>query len=1190
MSEIHRANRLNRANRTNRTRNIFILILAAATAVPAVPAVAFTSDACRLEVATGDKVQLTESGGIVTVTYDVAIAGYKRVGHQSFRLGVFRLLLQAPVSVSETQARVLFEAVGLGERAALRPLIQDASGELLSYTPHDIWVPRLTTTVPVGKWVKWTSRAFASNEAGGAAKDIYEADGGDGNCRPDGALRFLGFEGRLLSEPPTTGMALKATGGERRKGVFVLTNVRLGGVVIPEEEPAVWADTLLDKKGRYRIGLQIRDEFQAIPYREEVVELDYDPADPASGHQSVPFRIGPVRNSWIACTVQGQDGVTSSSRFRWEKNFPPGGARPPKIDATQPPPVGALRINSDAHTNGVYRPGEPLAVTLRVFKTALSPAPARLQWTLLPYAYEDVLESGEAELDFKNALRLDIPLTLNDHGRNAFTLVVALRDAAGGEIERQSYVVGVAYDTIPACAPRPGILRGRDYVKRGSYFRITYGTDQVFTKEDDQYQNFVTMLDESAQMTNYVTYMIDLAGFEILPGVYDFALLDRLFDAAADRGAALTIRIAHGEQRVPYRWMPYTLPRNFDGDVIPGHRTYGAFEVADPAFVQSWYKAFEALYARYKEHPAFQGYYIMQPAGEWTFPDAPWEGILAGYSWAAADRFRQFLREELQLTLAQVNARWKKDYKDWSAVQPPKPDFTVGMKPDLRPEWVDFSQFKRWLTEWWFPAVSAHIRSFDKEHVIIDYGGKTMNGEPVDGLVGVADYLHNGGNNDLKGEGAMVKAWDDGGLGWITEPHHPHRWAAYGEPGQRGWILDWSVFVMTAQAGAGGANLHVYYWPNPSLSLAAHYGGAFAYDRFEKYKPILRELQGARLVQAPKTVAIIQDPSTLFLKHRTVFGARLADLRRWFELLTQDSVDHEFYRAANEANYKLLLLNPLDEVISGETLAAAVRMANNGASVVMSARTGRFCPEKSDTEYPLLQALGIPVPAGEYVINAPGPTARVTGESPFLAAGTDLKFYTQHDLRRELGDEEIGKDFWRWAYRWIPETDYFGYYRTKGSVGGKLLAAFPDGSAAASLHDVGKGRVLVFWGTPNMKLDQAKGMMARIAEAAGVVNSRAGNAISYALEADHKTMKRHYVLLYQETAGDYVQKMPGTPDGVWFIDDMVSDHKYGLWKGDELRKQGMKVTYTNGDCPLKILRMIPEKQVQAPWVEKYRKQ
>ena len=132
--------------------------------------------------------------------------------------------------------------------------------------------------------------------------------------------------------------------------------------------------------------------------------------------------------------------------------------------------------------------------------------------------------------------------------------------------------------------------------------------------------------------------------------------------------------------------------------------------------------------------------------------------------------------------------------------------------------------------------------------------------------------------------------------------------------------------------------------------------------------------------------------------------------------------------------------------------------------------------------------------------------------------------------------------------------------------------------------------MLVFWGTPNMKLDQAKGMMARIAEAAGVVNSRAGNAISYALEADHTTMKRHYVLLYQETAGDYVQKMPGTPDGVWFIDDMVSDHKYGLWKGDELRKQGMKVTYTNGDCPLKILRMIPEKQVQAPWVEKYRKQ
>ena len=1177
-------------------KNWIILMVAAATAVPAAPAVpavpaapavAFTPDTCRLEVAAGDKVEMKDSGGVLTLTYDVAVDKYKRIGHQSFRQGTFRLLLKNHVTVAPDQARVLFDAIGISDKASLRPLLQDQNGEFLSYTPHDLWIPRLSTTVPAGKWAKWNSRAFCSNEAGGAAKDIYDAEGGDGNSRPDGTLRFLGFEGRLLSEPPPSGAELKAVAGERRKGTFFLAQVRLGKVQIPDEEPAVFADTILEKKGHYRIGVQLRDEFQGLPYREDALELDFDPADPVSRYQTIPLAIGPVWNSWIDCTVRGPDGVIGISTFRWVKNIPPGGAKPPKVDAGQPPPVGALRINPEAHANGVYQPTEPLTVTVRIFKTAA--VPAKMKWTLTAYAYDDVLQNGEANLDFKGAARLDLPVALQCQGRNAFHFNVTLLDAAGQEIEQQEYVLGIAQGTIAASTSRTGILRGRDYVKRSSYFRITYGTDKVYTKEDDQYQNFVTMLDESAQMTNYVTYMIDLAAFEILPGVYDFVLLDRLMDAAADRGAALTIRIAHGEQRVPYRWMPYTLPRNFDGDVIPGHRTYGAFEVADPAFVKTWFKAFEALHARYLKHPAFQGYYLMQPAGEWTFPDAPYEGLFAGYSWAAAERFRGYLRDELKLSLAQLNARWKTAYKDWKDVQPPQPDFSVGMKPDLRPEWVDFSQFKSWLTEWWFPAVSAHIRTFDPDHVIIDYGGKKMNGEPVSGLVGVADYLHNGGNNYLQHEGAMVKAWDEGGLGWITEPHHPHRWAAYGEPGQRGWILDWSVFVMTAQAGAGGENLHVYYWPNPTLSLAAHYGGAFAYDRFEKYKPILRELQGCRLVQAPKTVAVIQDPSTLFLKHRTVFTARLADLRRWFELLTQDSVDYEYYRQENEAGYKLLLLNPLDEVVSADTLDTAVRMANNGAILVMSARTGRYCPGKGDTEYPLLKALGIPVPTGEYVTGVPGPTAKVTGDNPFLAPAAPLQFYTQHDLRRELGDEEIGKNFWTWTYRWIPETDYFGFYRMSGSVGGKTLATFPDGSVAASLHTAGKGQVLVFWGTPDMKPELRKGMMARFAQAAGVVNPRAGNVIPYALETDHKTMKRHYVLLYQEAAGDYVQKMPGTPDGVWFIDDMVSDHKYGLWKGDELRTKGMKVSYTDGDCPLKILRMIPEKQVQAPWVEKYHK-
>ncbi len=1031
---------------------------------------------------------------------------------------------------------------------------------------------------------------FYSSEAGGATQNIFDAEGGDGDSWPTGKLRFLGFEGRMMRGLDANA-DIAAAAKERRKGVFNLARVEVGGARVPDAEPSVFADVLLEKKGKARIAVQIRSEFQAIPYIEKSMELDYDPADPVSRHQGIRFDIGPVKNSWITCGVTEADGTASVINFRWEKNIPPGGAAPQKVDATKAPSVGFMRINPDAHTIGVYKQGEPLRVDVRVFKKDGAPSPAKLSWTLNPYGYEDVLENGEAAADPKDGGRVDIPVQLKgDASRNAYTLVLALSGADGKEIEKASYVIGVENAKPQAYTSRTGMLRGRDFVKKSSYYRTTYaGDSKKITKEPEQIANFEEMLEASMQMTNYVTYMIDLADFEILPGVYNFAVLDKVMDAAADRGCAITVRVAHGEQNCPYRWMPYTLPRNFDGDVIPGHRYYGAFDFADKSFVTAWFNSFEALHARYKSHPAFQGYYILQPAGEWALPDEPWTGSFAGYSWADAELFRTFLKENQKLTLEQLNARWGSTFKDWKEVEPPMPDFSVGKKPDLRLCWLDFSEFRKWLDHWWFPAASAHIRTFDKDHVVIDYGGQKLNGGPEEGIVGNADYLHNGGNHFLQGEGTLTKAWDEGKLGWITEPHHPHRWAAYGDPAQKGWVLDWSVFVMTSQAGGGGANLHIYYWPNPSLSLVAHYAGAFAYDRYEMYKPILRELHGVKLLQKPKQVAVIQDDMTLMLKHRTVFGSRLADLGRWFELLKIDSVDYEFFRKDNEANYKLVAMNPLDEVISAESLDAAVRMVNNGAFLVLSAKTGRYCPGKEAGEYPLLRALGLPVPAGAFETAGAGAVAKFTADSAFFTKGSDLKFFSQGDMRKELLDPAYGKTFWQWPYRWIPESDYFGYYKDNRVAAEQALAVFADGGSAVTLHNVGKGKVLVFWGVPDMKPELLKGMMAKIAQSAGVVNPRAGNPIPYALEADHKTLKRHYVLLYHETPGEYTQKIPGTPDGEWFIDDMVSGHRFGVRKGDALRTEGMKVSYTDGDSPLKILRMIPKDQVQAPWADKYGK-
>jgi hypothetical protein len=51
---------------------------------------------------------------------------------------------------------------------------------------------------------------------------------------------------------------------------------------------------------------------------------------------------------------------------------------------------------------------------------------------------------------------------------------------------------------------------------------------------------------------------------------------------------------------------------------------------------------------------------------------------------------------------------------------------------------------------------------------------------------------------------------------------------------------------------------------------------------------------------------------------------------------------------------------------------------------------------------------------------------------------------------------------------------------------------------------------------------------------------------------------------------------------------MVGDQKLGVYTGEDLRRDGIKLLYIEGYSPLKILRMIPENMIQADWSKKYR--
>ena len=1130
----------------------------------------------QVEAKAGDRVDLKERDGILTVDYDITVDQTHQVGHQTFNQVSFRLFLKKAVSLEEQHRRIIFEAAGLSDhdpnpnnRLLICPVIVDQSGERLIYTPNKY--PHLKAGGT--GWSQWMSADFFAGEAGGATQDVFEPDGGDQNAWPDGKLAFAGFQVNVRN--PQFG---------RRQGTVRIGRIAIGGIRILLETPFAYADSLLTGKGSYRLAASVYNEFQGVPVREIDQPVTFDPADFASRKQRLQFPLGPNDNYWIDYQITDAAGkVVQTDFMRCQVNDSPDHAALKPVDRTVAPALGVLRINGDKQGRGVYKRGEPLDVQVRVFPKGAQKL--ELSWKLSPWLYEDVFEQGTNTVTFGAKQFEDVSLKLRGvPGRDAYRLLLTVK-RAGVVCDSRTYCLGVQTD-LSQRHDREGCLTDRNELKNHAYYRTTYIPQQSKTPgtEAAAIAHYREYLANSKQAAENITYMIDLADFEVLPGVFDFSVLDWVMDAAADAGCKVTVRLAHSDGQRTYRWPKYSRQHSYDGTEIEQHY-YGAYAASDPRTTKLWLDSYRALFERYRGHTAFQGYYVMQPGGEWTVVDEPWAGIIAGYDPASAVGFRSYLREKLTLTLDELNKRWGSTYKAWEEIDPPMPELKMGAMPDLRMRWVDFNLFKASLgTDFWFPLAINAIREYDTNRVTIAYGSPNL----CKLLYNKLDYCHNGGNHYGNNAGQFVDAWEKGRIGWITEPHHPHRWAAYGDPAQKGWVLDWSTWVMLSQAGGGGANLHIYYMPNPTLDLAAHAGGAFAYDRFESFKPMLEELASLKLQEPPLQVAVMQDAYTLYCKHRTTFRARQDDLNKWFDLLKDDSVAFEEFTPEREANYKLLLPNLLDEVMSADNIASLDRRVRAGAKMIIAANTGKYCPELGGEPFQLLKRLGIAAPQGPYVQNRTEVAATVDADNPLFAKGAKLPFFTLAELRRDLQSDAVKKAFQKYPYRWIPQTDYFGFYSENRQTGGTVLARFSEGGVALSRHQVGGGEVIVFWGTPDMRNGQLKGMMARASDWAQATSPRCGSPIPCTLEGHSDKLQRHYALLYQETAGTYTQKLTTVPDGVWFLDDMVSSQKLGLYTGKELRENGVALTFIEGYSPLKVIRMISAKKTSANWNTCYR--
>ena len=1114
-----------------------------------------------------DAVALGRSGGVLTVDWSILPKTPRISGCFRYTGGWADILLDNPIALLDECERVVFELWNKekipGAKVLLFPIVTDSDGERFVYAAAEMPQIRGASVA----WRLMRTPSFYAGEAGAAAQDVFELDGDGVDFTPSGKLTFAGFRLMVRME----GAAGK-NASERRSGTLAIGDVMFAGGVMPYSDPFAYADSFLPASGRFRFAARVSNAFQATPVREFVQTVDFDADSLDSRRQRLVFPLGPDGNYWIDYQIVGADGsVVRTGSLREDAHLNPDKTPPRPVDEAKAPPFGAMRINPGHAGRGVYEKGERPEIVVRVFRK--QGERLSLKWTLMPCdeAFTNVLASGSVD-DASGDVRICPPTF---PGRSAYRIRVAA-SSGGRTVDEQTYAFGVRTDHSER-HDRAGAVVDRRELKKHPYNRTTYCPRMERLKTEDEYlADYREFLDESREMASSFTYMVDLKDFQALEGVYDSYLLDKVLDLAADRGMKVTVRAAHADldKRNLYRWNRYSRQYGWDGLEAEGHRYYGAYSVMDRDTLDVWLGCYRALYDRYRAHTAFEGYYIMQPGGEWTVVDEPWRGVFSGYDPGTVRDYRRWLDAEYG--------------GDHSAVEPPLPDFRGGARPDLRREWLDWCRYKSSLGGEWMKKSVEAIREYDDDRVTIAYANPLVVTRLLGGKL---DYGHNGGNHFNRFVGDFIDPCKRFRVGWISEPHHPHAWAAYGDPADRGWVLHWTTWMMTAQAAGGGANIHVYFRPWNGRSRLGSYGGVQAFDMFNALKPVLDELHEMDVVANPTRIAFASDSYTLFAKHRTTFRARLDDLRLYRELLEEDVVPSGDFVEERADDYLLVLPNLTDEVMSKKSYDSCVAAVRRGAKAIVAAKTGSYVPELGTTEpFRLLAGLGIDPPASEYCRKGLKVEATVGAGCPLFAEGRRIVFETGDRHHVQLLDPEVQSHFWKYRYRWIPETDYYGYFPGV-RPNGRVLATFPDGGAAMSLHKFGKGEVVVFWGTPDIDGDNLRGMMSAAADWAGYRNPLAGCPVRHFIEGRNESLGRHYLLLWNEKPGTFVVPVPNVPDGEYFLDDPVSQMRIGLRSGREMREGGLSLTWHEGHSPLKYVRMIPRDRAgfnkSGGWAAKY---
>jgi hypothetical protein len=634
---------------------------------------------------------------------------------------------------------------------------------------------------------------------------------------------------------------------------------------------------------------------------------------------------------------------------------------------SDPSPLPKLSLSSQQPDN-VFNLGDKVLVEYALSGNTPAEADLELSWRWDNFINDPVDVGGK----FSVMPGDEGSIGWTPHEQGPYLFKMRLTNKATGSVLAESWLlVGVRDPNFPASVPPrcPEVVQEDFQAKLSPVDSDIFWSTEFYHRLLDAQYNGQGIPYEKIREAGFNTLSLfqNIAWFEPLPGVYNFATLDHMLDKCERAGLMTELglwRWDFGEENLQYWNDPYRI-RTRDGSAFPGWGNCPSLNSL--AYCESMMKAIEVFVRRYRPSPSVaiwhpHPYGVVDHDMSSRASDSGEE--LFDFSTFARNEYLQFLREKYR-NIDTLNAAYGTHYTSFSEVEMPVAEAVIETDSqvavnllDVRPGWKDYLAFRDKSTVLGFQAqVNELVRSLDDRP--LSGASNTMSasavGQEIDERKRFNSFY---GDQGLEIPSLIRRylgstAEDIPYRGEAIKPIYPHRYRddIRAEMGK--------VFFNAATVGVRQLNYVFPVWENnPTWTMFS-------------YKPLKVAL--ARNVSAmpwPSEAGLLHSFNTSALEGFTTRSNieyhRWAELLAWGQTLVTPGLWMEPIRLDGQAGFaqsvseKRLLIDDNTRIMSAANIETLRQFVAAGGCLLLQCNSGQYLLGEVTPTWPLVTALGYP--------------------------------------------------------------------------------------------------------------------------------------------------------------------------------------------------------------------------------------